>query len=357
MKRKHIFILSLFAAVLIAGILITMLNPKGPVLYRVTYLPSLGGKDMVPSSINDRGQIAGYAQVENGDYHLFLWEREKWIQDLGLVSDSCPPRINNAGQISANMEDPNGNKRAFIRDPNHGRFNLPTLGGNKVSAWGGINNQGQIVGEAETASGVIHAFVWDAVNGIRDLTPFSKLTSASRINDAGQVVVADESNLAHPRLVDVNVGLIPESPSIPVYGRNKINNKGFTPGSVMIGPDKYDIGIWNPDSDRIRLLQLNMDSPHADLINDMNQVVIEVNGQSKYTLFGRPSSIPAGKNYLYDPNLGVIPLNDYVDIGSKEHFTIRDINNKGCIIGIIQSGQGTYKRGVLLEPIPERWNK
>jgi hypothetical protein len=32
-----------------------------------------------------------------------------------------------------------------------------------------------------------------------------------------------------------------------------------------------------------------------------------------------------------------------------------DINNKGCIIGAVQSIKDSHSRGVLLEPIPERW--
>src|SRR4030042_1696601 len=107
MKRKRIFILSICAAMLVVGILVAIFRPKEPALYRVTYLPSLGGEFTFPCSINDRGQIAGFSQVKNRTYHLFLWNREKGIQDLGPVFTNHV-YINNAGQIAATMEDPNG---------------------------------------------------------------------------------------------------------------------------------------------------------------------------------------------------------------------------------------------------------
>jgi hypothetical protein len=72
MKKRRFLIVSLCAALLVVGILIITLRPKHQTLYRVTYLPSLGGKFSLPCSINDRGQIAGFSEVANGGYHLFL---------------------------------------------------------------------------------------------------------------------------------------------------------------------------------------------------------------------------------------------------------------------------------------------
>ncbi len=134
MKKKRLIILSLCAILLITAILITLLRPHHQGLYKVTYLPSLGGQFTLPCSINDRGQIAGFSKVKNRIYHLFLWDREKGIQDLGPVMNR-DVYINNSGQIAATMRDPNGHGRAFIWDPNQGRCILPTLGGERANAY------------------------------------------------------------------------------------------------------------------------------------------------------------------------------------------------------------------------------
>lgn len=351
MKKKRFIILLLCVVVLVVGILIVVLRPKQPVLYKVTYLTSLGGHFVLPCSVNDHGQIVGYSQLKNGNYHIFLWEHEKGIQDLGPVNGTS--YINNAGQIAATIEDPNGHDRAFIWDPTLGRCILPTLGG-KWSQSHGINNHGQIVGVAQTASGVSHAYVWDAVNDIRDLTHSSTTeTGAWCINDAGQAMVYDGNVL---RLVDVNEGVISTSPSIPFMGLIEINNNGYVTGIVRTAQGKFDIGIWDPKSGITRLLGLNVVSPGSYQMSDVNQVIF-TKDRRVFRLFGRILFSTAGRSFLEDPNLGRISLDKYVSISRKENFRISDINNKGCIIGYVRSMKDSRSRGVLLEPIPEQWNK
>lgn len=352
MKKKRIFVLSLCAILLVAWILVAVFRSKRPVLYRVTYLPSLGGKFTLPFSINDRGQIAGFSEIKNGT--LFLWDREKGIQDLGPVSRTSI-YINNAGQIAATMQDPNGNEHAFIWYPNSGRTILPTLGGKDATVHG-INNHGQVVGAAKTASDVFHAFAWDAVGGMRDLTLSGTTYSrAVSINDAGQVVVYFQGSWY--RLVDVNEGVAPASPFVPVLQHKDINNNGFIAGIVRMGPDKFDIGLWHPNSGMKKLLQLNVDLTDTAKINDVNQVVYTKHRQAKFQLFGRTLLSHAPQVYLVEPKLGRISLNRYVSIGMNEDFYLTDINNKGCIIGAVRSTKNSRTRGVLLEPIPEKWNK
>jgi probable HAF family extracellular repeat protein len=350
MKRKRFFIVSFCAALLVVGILVATLRPKRQVLYRVTYLPSLGGEFSLPCSINDRGQIAGFSKVAWRSYHLFLWDREKGIQDLGPV-DNNHVYINNAGQIAASMRDPNGHERAFIWDPNNGRCILPTLGGKTATAHG-INNHGQVVGTAETASGVLHAFAWDAISGMRDLTSSSKeRTRAWSINDAAQVVVfAPGARL----LVDANEGVTSTSQPIPVRGLIEINSNGYVAGLVRAGQGKFDVVIWHPDSDQKKLVQLNADAPK---INDVNQVLLTKGRQAKVRLFGRTLFSTHVKNYLQDPKRGWLSLNGYVSVGPYEDLWLTDLNNKGCIVGAVQSTRDSRSRGVLLEPIPEQWDK
>ena len=365
MKRKSLFIILFCAALLVVGILIVTLRPKRQVLYKVTYLPSLGGEFTLPCSINDKGQIAGFSEVSRGNYHLFLWDREKGLQDLGPVVNKAV-FINNAGQIAATMQDPNGHHRAFIWDPNHGRRILPTLEGKpeavhdmntrgKTETVHDINNHGQVVGASKTASGILHACVWNSATEIHDLTPSSKEhTRAWSINDAGQVVVFAKGP---PLLVDVNEGATSTYQPIPVRGLIEINSNDYVAGMVQAGSGKFDVVIWHPGSGLKKLVQLNANASSYLNINDINQVLVTKGRQPKFRIFGRTLFSTGVKHYLHDPKLGWLSLNKYVDSGPHENLCLTDLNNKGCIVGVIQSRKDSQSRGVLLEPIPEQWNK
>jgi probable HAF family extracellular repeat protein len=132
------------AALLVAG---PAAQPPVPSpSYTVTDLGTLGGPTSEANAINNRGQVAGVADLPDGRHHAFLWENGR-MRDLG------------------------------------------TLGG-KNSEARKINNKGQIVGVAETRTGAEHAFLWSG-GRMRDLGTFSgKLTEASGINDAGEIVGA-----------------------------------------------------------------------------------------------------------------------------------------------------------------------
>ncbi len=353
MKRKCFFIVSFCAALLAVGILVTTLRHKPQVLYRATLLPSLGGEFSLPCAINDRGQIAGFSEVAKGTYHLFLWDSEKGIQDLGHVVNHHV-YINNAGQIAATVRDPNGHERALIWDSNRGRCVLPTLGGETATAHG-INNHGQVIGAAETASGVLHACVWDVASEIRDLTPSSTArTSDWSINDAGQVVVFAPGA---PLLVDANEGVTSTSPRIPVRGLIEINNNGYIAGLLLVGQRKFNVAIWHPDSGLKRIVQLNADSPGIPKMNDVDQVLFTKGRQATVRLFGRTLFSTHAKNYLQDPKRGRLSLDGYVSVDSYEDLWLTDLNNKGCIVGAVQSTRDSRSRGVILEPIPEQWDK
>jgi len=336
------------------GILAATLRPKQQALYKVTYLPSLGKEFFLPCSINDNGQIAGFAKVAYRSHHLFLWNREKGLQDLGPVVNN-DVFINNAGQIAARMQDPNGNDRAFIWDANHGRRLLPTLGGKTAYAHS-INNHGQVAGAAKTDSGTFHACVWNSASEIHDLTPSSReeITRAWSINDAGQIVVfASGGHL----LFEAYKGETFTFQSIPVLGLIEINNNGYVAGFVKATSGKFDIVIWHPNSGQKKLVQLNVNASSDTTINDVNQVLLTKGRQPKFRLFGRNFFSTHAENYLHDPKRGWISLNKYVDFGPYENLLLTDLNNKGCIIGVIQSTKESRSRGVLLEPIPEQWEK
>jgi hypothetical protein len=86
-------------------------------------------------------------------------------------------------------------------------------------------------------------------------------------------------------------------------------------------------------------------------------VLLTKGRQPKFRLFGRNFFSSHVKNYLHDPKRGWLSLNEYVSVGPYEDLCVTDLNNKGCIVGAVQSTRDSRSRGVFLEPIPEQWHE
>jgi len=362
--KRRLAILLLLVVMIVAGALFLTSRRHGK-LYSVTVLPKLGGKLTWPCDINDHGQIVGISQVPNGKYHLFLWDREHGMKDLGPESE-VDFDINNAGQIAGTTYDPNGNSRAFLWDPNDGRQLLGTLGGEISSAFD-LNNNGQIVGFSEAPDGKMHAFIWDKAKGMRQLGTLGSLGgNAHAINDAGQVIGFTEALNANPGsrpqpcLWDSTDGTeeplkLPSSYDYP--GGSGLNNGGYVLGRMFHWEKfRYWVYLWKKDIGCKWLFELEQPAGSQHL-NDANQVLY---GEKHYSALRRLSSKlfpPSQRYYLWDPQRGRIPLDGYVKSETGKLHIVEGLNNKGCIIGIIRSKSGAHTQAVLFEPIPERWKK
>jgi len=330
-----------------------------PKLYTVTVLPTLGGDFVLPWAINERGQVAGFADVPKPPgttrtkHRLFLWDRATGMQDLGPVQNDRVA-INNAGQIVATMEDPNGRERAFIWDPNHGRMLLPTLGGGTSRALA-INDLGQVVGEAETPAGVRHAFLWDPVAGIQDLMPTSTTENrAWSVNDAGKIVVFGKGG---PFLVSADDAATTQRRSIPVRGLIRISDVGEIAAATQTGSRRWEVVLWREGSGVQTLFQLEAESVDTPFVNDVGQVVVGWRDRLQFRLFERPLFPLSHNGCLWDPRRGRISLDRYLGVGRGEDFWLTDLNDQGCIVGQVAATKDSRSRGILLEPIPERWGK
>lgn len=195
---------------------------RNGVHYKIVQLPTLGGVVAFANWINDRGWVAGSADLAGDHFeHAFLW-RDNTIHDLGTLggNNSLAWPVNDEGVIA-------GDSVTSTNDPlreNFCHFNidgksvftkhtcsgyvllrgvmtaLTTLGGNNSSVFG-MNNRGEIVGLAEnsthdpscTAPQVLdfEAVVW-APQGrqIRELPPLKgdAIGAAVAINDRGEIV-------------------------------------------------------------------------------------------------------------------------------------------------------------------------
>ena len=213
--------------------------------YTISSLRTLGGTFYAGQSINNRGWIAGDANLA-GDQteHAVIW-RNGVITDLGTLGgmNSLAGVINEKGVVSgwANTSavDPLGeNWSNFSCNPNgatcEGAQNLilgfvwrngvmkalPTLGGNNALAGPfprGMNNRGQIVGLAETATQDpncippqvldFEGVIWGAEGEILKVLaplPGDTVSAAVAINDRGEAVggsalcqLPNDANSAH----------------------------------------------------------------------------------------------------------------------------------------------------------------
>jgi probable HAF family extracellular repeat protein len=190
--------------------------------YRIVQLPTLGGSEAFANWINDRGWVAGAADLVGGHHeHAFLW-RDNAIHDLGALggNNSLAWPVNDQGRIA-------GDSVTSINDPlreNFCHFNidgkfvftkhtcsgyvrlrgvltaLPTLGGNNSQVFG-MNSHGEVVGLAENSTHDpscaapqvldFEAVVWGPKQlAIRQLPPLKgdAIGGAVAINDRGEVV-------------------------------------------------------------------------------------------------------------------------------------------------------------------------
>ncbi len=181
-------------------------------------LGTLGGDDSAAWSVNNSGQIAGWAHHYPGydsDYgrRAFQWESGVGMQSLGGLEGICTiswaTDLNEAGRIvgvsATLLEEPSwecepAQMDAFLWTPggtggppgNPEMEDLGNLGG-PISDAHGINDVGQAVGYSLTTSGTQHATLWsnDLLTDLNDLTPYRSgwlLVDAWAVNDSLEIV-------------------------------------------------------------------------------------------------------------------------------------------------------------------------
>jgi len=344
-QRRVIICLAVPAVVAGCWLVHRVLHPRH---YRVIILPSLGGDITIGRTINDHGQIVGAAETEDGDYHLVMWDQKRKLHDLGLSQKSAGRfYINNAGQIAGSIQDPNGDRRTFVRDPNGYMHWLPTF----ISV-AGLNNKGQIAGTAKDADGVPRAFLWDRVGGLRDLGDRGgKETRALAINDRGQVLGRGHTATNHLELFlwDPNDGVKAlEPPHL-----QDLNNNSYAVGWHSFGRNGTYLVTCRADRGVTKLFK---DERVWDdvLANDANQVVCRVTRHNRWERFSKRFFGPWQTYVLWDPNEGSISLDEQLSQRRRRHWSPSDLNNHGCIVATLFSRAGTKGQAVLMEPVEGR---
>jgi probable HAF family extracellular repeat protein len=231
-------------------------------------LPTLGGNNGVAWAINNRGELAGFAENSTPDpgcpapqvLHFMpaVWEKGviHKLPTVGGDPDGVAQQINDNGQIVGGSGICANFNTNFLYNlvPVHALLwekgkvtDLGNLGGKTGQAGGniayGINHQGQVVGNSDLEGDTtFHAFLWTKGTGMQDLgTVSGDVASVSiSINDAGSVVGASLDAKFNPRaflwekgvMTDLNTRIAGHSPLYLMTGCS-INSRGEITGLGM----------------------------------------------------------------------------------------------------------------------------
>jgi probable HAF family extracellular repeat protein len=234
----------------------------------MTPLPTLGGANGVANWINNRGQVAGYAENRTQDPGCPVFEFKPVIWQYGKI-EQLPTyggdpvggalAINDLGQavgISGPCAAFNPGLGLYLVDAHallweNGRAtDLGNLGGTD-GLFGGnhacaINNLGQVVGHSDlTGYTTFHAYIWTRQTGkMTDLgtLPGDFASAALSINDGGKVVGASFDANFNSRAViwqngvitDLNK-LIPANSALQLQQAKSINASGQIAGFGVNG--------------------------------------------------------------------------------------------------------------------------
>jgi len=354
--RKRYILLALGCVGITVAALMMAMRREHQDLYRMTILPSLGGKVTTLTGLNNQGQAVGYSEAADGSCHLCLWDREGRVQDLGPAIRSLF-RLNDAGQIAGTTLDAHGNEVAFLWDGARGTRMLGTLGGAESVALG-LNNGGQVVGWSRTAAGLKHAFVWDETTGMRDLgTPEGDGSEARAINDNGQIVGVSDQEPGRPAWWALTGPASVGRQLRGFFGFSDINTQGCTAGRLSFRDGRDFMVLWWPDGAPKKLFPVDQEIQRWPAISDANQILFAERHRRWLEPIRRKILSPESEYYVWDPNRGRIGLNRHVPTKRGERVEFFDLNDRGCLAGHLLGPGLSYVSGVLLEPIPERWRK
>jgi probable HAF family extracellular repeat protein len=228
-------------------------------------LPTLGGNNGEATAINNREEVAGFAENSTPDpacpapqvlqFKPVVWEHGviHKLPTLGGDPDGVAFMINDNGQAVG----ASGNCATFNPIdlynlvPVHAllwergkAIDLGNLGGQTGQAGGNIaldiNNQGQVVGNSDLSGDTtFHAFLWTKRAGMQDLGTLSGdgASLSISINDAGSVIGASIDASGNPRaflwekgvMTDLNTLIAGDSPLYLLTGCS-INSRGEITG-------------------------------------------------------------------------------------------------------------------------------
>jgi probable HAF family extracellular repeat protein len=235
----------------------------------ITPLSTLGGDNGFAASVNNAGQVVGWAETNLHDgtcaypqvlqFKATVWDPDGQIHALpqfGNDPDSAAVAINQEGQIVGisgicdNAVGAYSATHAVLWQNGH-VFYLGNIGGHGWNTPVSINDKGEVAGFANAAGDIVngqltfkfHAFLWTRQTGMVDLgtLPGDALSEATGINNEGQIVgTSYGANFTHPRAFIYQNGkmtplnsLIAGSTTLSLAVTGDINDEGEITGQAI----------------------------------------------------------------------------------------------------------------------------
>src|SRR2546425_2629785 len=231
----------------------------------MTALPTLGGNQGFAASVNNAGQVVGWAETPVHDptcrtpqvlqFRAVLWDTKngtlKQLRPLPGDSTSAATGINDKGQavgISGDCDIAVGqlSARHSVLWDNDAVINIGDLGGDAWHTPMDIDNAGDVVGFSNPR-GVVgidfnpHAFLWTKAGGIRDLRtlPGDDNSQGLGVNSNLQVIGVSSGAINRPFLWENGVmqdlnGLVgPNFPDLLIVAQH-INEDGVIVGRAVL---------------------------------------------------------------------------------------------------------------------------
>jgi probable HAF family extracellular repeat protein len=235
-------------------------------------------------AVNDRGQVIG-SRAGPSRADVVVWQRDGSVSVLPAVPQgSSPIEINNRGQ--ALVAAIRGQTLVSMLWPIGGApADLGSLAGPEASVHGmDLNDRGQAAGQGQTADGAVHAFLW----------------SGGEMTDLGTLGGRHSQTFV-----------------TPFDGARVLNERGHVVGYSDTADGRSAAFLWR-DGRMIELASPHHDNSWPAAINDRDQVV----GNSAYVMTRQMA-------WLWQDG-------QLVDLGAligDGHAIVRDINNRGQIVG------------------------
>jgi len=325
--------------------------------YAPAVLPPLPGHiTAIPTSINNRGEVAGASWAAGGPSRVVVWSRKNSIKRIllplpgdessGLDNVSCNA-INARGEVVGISKRPGGPSTTVVwnRYGHISRTLLPLPGDTDVTPSGGINAAGMVAG-ISYGSGVQTAVVWNRKGKIvRAFPPLAgqNNTRATGINDRGDVVGIGESPGTRAVVWDrYGIARILE----PLEGDDEyseawaINNRGVTAGISENG--RTTALVWDRKGNSKVLTRLDpSNSIFARDINDKGEVAGE-NGNTPviWNRAGAALALPLLPGQSYAGTCGINNRGEVVGSGGSVGVVWRLVKSRHRPLWVISRHKG-----------------
>jgi probable HAF family extracellular repeat protein len=320
--------------------------------YTITEMGTFGGARSAAFSINNTGQVAGFAETVDGRLQAFVYT-DSTLFNLGTLggSDSYAYRISDSGFVIGRANNASGRDRAFVTILNSSMFDISSLDsllGGSFSVALGVNGLGQVVGYFHTAAAHMasrnRVFLYSDQQ-VTDLGTFGGQDGiVTAINDSGQMIgtygtepkadYAERIAFLYSGGKVINLGTLGGKTTTAT----DLNNSAQVVGHSQTRSGENHAYIYSGVLSDLGVLQGGTQS-FAYGINNAGQVVGASDSAAASTLHA----------FIYSGGR-MRDLNSLIPANSGWVLTeAREINNSGQIVGNgIKDG---HQRGFLLTPI------